>query len=147
MRYPGEHHVLPLFGLWRWAPYMIGKFYWKKKNARSFFLDTPVNLINKSNEMLFQKVQQRYTRLINTIYFLVLSLINHEIPYNLKILCWASTHLLSQSLPFLQLQVCDLKSKNLSKTRNANFSFSVYYYYFCCCCFTLQQIKGDIFKD
>ena len=33
-----------------------------------FFLATPVNLINKSNEMLFQKVQQRHTRLINTIY-------------------------------------------------------------------------------
>ena len=28
-----------------------------------------VTLISKSNEMLFQKVQQRYTPLINTIYF------------------------------------------------------------------------------
>ena len=27
------------------------------------------NIINKSNEMLLQKVQQRHTRLINTIYF------------------------------------------------------------------------------
>ena len=33
------------------------------------FLATPVILINKSNEMLFQKVQQRYTHLINTTYF------------------------------------------------------------------------------
>ena len=41
--------------------------------------------------------------------FLVLLLTNHETPFNLKILCWASTHLLSQSLPFLQLQVCDLR--------------------------------------
>ena len=39
MRYPGDHHVLPLFRPWRWAPYMRGKFYWKKyQNARSFFL-------------------------------------------------------------------------------------------------------------
>ena len=39
MRYPGDRHVLPLFGPWRWAPYMRGKFYWKKyQNARSFFL-------------------------------------------------------------------------------------------------------------
>ena len=52
-----------------------------------FFLAAPLNLTNKSNEMLFQKVQQRYTRLINTIYFLVLLLTNHETPYNLKILC------------------------------------------------------------
>ena len=57
--------------------------------------------------MLFQKAQQRYTHLINTYIFVVLLLTNHETPYNLKILCWASTHLLSQSLPFLQLQVCD----------------------------------------
>ena len=34
--------------------------------------------------MLFQNVQQRYTCLINTIYFLVLLLTNHETPYNLK---------------------------------------------------------------
>ena len=34
--------------------------------------------------MMFQKVQQRYTRLINTIYFLVLLLTNHETSYNLK---------------------------------------------------------------
>ena len=57
--------------------------------------------------MLFQKVQQNYTRLINTIYFLLLLLTYRETPYNFKILCWASTHLLSQSLPFLQLQVCE----------------------------------------
>ena len=45
----------------------------EKKNTRmqgpSVFLATSVNLINKSNEMLFQKVQQRYSRLRNTIYF------------------------------------------------------------------------------
>ena len=39
MRYPGDRHVLPLFGPWRWAPYMRGKFYCKKyQNTRSFFL-------------------------------------------------------------------------------------------------------------
>ena len=37
--------------------------------------------------MLFQKVQQRYPRLINTIYFLVLLLTNRDTPNNLKILC------------------------------------------------------------
>ena len=52
-----------------------------------FLQATPVNLINKSNEMLFQKVQQRYTRLIYTIYFLVLLLTNHETPYIFKELC------------------------------------------------------------
>ena len=36
-----------------------------------------------------------------------LLLTNHETLYNLNILPWASAHLLSQSLPFLQLQVCD----------------------------------------
>ena len=45
------------------------------------------NIINKSNEMLLQKVQQRHTRLINTIYFRSFLLTNHETPYNLKILC------------------------------------------------------------
>ena len=35
--------------------------------------------------MLFQKVQQRYTRLINTIYFLVLLLTNHETPSILQL--------------------------------------------------------------
>ena len=45
MRYPGDRHVLPLFGPWRWAPYMRGKFYWKKyQNARSFFLSHITNL-------------------------------------------------------------------------------------------------------
>ena len=39
MRYHGDHHVLPLFGPWRWAPYKRGNFHWKKyQNARSFFL-------------------------------------------------------------------------------------------------------------
>ena len=51
------------------------------------FLVTPVDLVNKSNEMLFKKVQQRYTRLINTIFSLVLLSTNHETPYNLKKLC------------------------------------------------------------
>ena len=51
-----------------------------------FSYATPVNLINKSNEM-FQKVQLRYTRQIITIYSLVLLFTNHETPYNLKILC------------------------------------------------------------
>ena len=74
-----------------------------------FFQATPVNLINKGNEMWFQKVQQRYTRPINTIYFLVLLLTNHETPYNLKNIV-LSFHLLSQSVPFLQLQVCGLKT-------------------------------------
>ena len=41
----------------------------KYQSVRSFLWATPVNLINKINEMLFQKVQQRYTRLINTVYF------------------------------------------------------------------------------
>ena len=63
--------------------------------------------------MLFQKVQQRYTRLINTMYFLVLLLTNHETPYNLKLLCRASTHLLNQLLPFLHLQICDLKVRSV----------------------------------
>ena len=53
----------------------------------------------------------------------VLLMTNHETPYNLKILCWASTHLLSQSLPFLQLQVCVCASTNIqlsfSSTRTA----------------------------
>ena len=51
------------------------------------------------------------------IYFLVLLLTNHETPYNLKLLWWASTHLLNQSLPFLHLQVCDLKA-NVSLSHN-----------------------------
>ena len=57
----------------------------KKKNTvvqGPFFQATPVNLINESNEMLFKKIQQRYTRLINKIYFLGLLLTNHETPYN-----------------------------------------------------------------
>ena len=56
--------------------------------------------------MLFQKVQQRYTRLINTIYFLVLL----EQSWNtsqLKNIVLSFHPPLSQSLPFLQLQVCD----------------------------------------
>ena len=45
MRYPGDRHVLPLFGPWRWAPYLRGKFYWKKyQNARSFFLSHTTEL-------------------------------------------------------------------------------------------------------
>ena len=46
---------------------MRGNF--RRKKIREydvlFVLATSVNVINKSNEM-FQKVQQRYTRLINT---------------------------------------------------------------------------------
>ena len=39
MRCHGDRHVLPLFGPWRWAPYMRGNFHWKKyQNARSSFL-------------------------------------------------------------------------------------------------------------
>ena len=45
------------------------KFSLKKyQNARSFFLSHPVNLINKSSEKLFQKVQQIYICLINMIF-------------------------------------------------------------------------------
>ena len=98
------HFLAPEGGHPTWEEYSTEK---NNRMQGPFFWATPVNFINKSKEILFQKVQQRYTRLINTIYFLVLLLTNHETPYNLKILCWASTRLLSQSLPFLQLQVCD----------------------------------------
>ena len=36
-----------------------------EKNARSFSLATLVNLINRSSDILFQKVQQIYNRLVN----------------------------------------------------------------------------------
>ena len=69
------------------------------------------------------KKYSKDTRLINTYISVVLLLTNHETSYNLKILCWASTHLLSQSLPFLQLQVCVCASTNIqlsfSSTRTA----------------------------
>ena len=64
--------------------------------------------------MLFQKVQQRYTRLINTIYvrcfitdqsWNTLQLKNIVLSFNPPF--EPTTHLLSQSLPFSQLQVCD----------------------------------------
>ena len=108
MRYPGDRHVLPLFGPWRWAPYMRGKFYWKKyQNARSFFLSH----ITKLNQQKQWDVVPKSTAKIDPSnkYNIFPSFImtNHETPYNLKILFWASTHLLSQSLPYLHLQVCD----------------------------------------
>ena len=98
MRYHGDHHVLPLFGPWRWAPYMRGNFHWKKYQcARSIFLSHT----SKLNQQKQWDVVSKSTAYISV----VLLLTNHETPYNLKILCWASTHLLSQSVPFLQLQV------------------------------------------
>ena len=62
--------------------------------------------------MLFRKVQQRYTCHLNTIYFLVLLLTNHETPLQLKNI------VLSQSLPFLQLQVCDPYPFQINDKRN-----------------------------
>ena len=35
-QYTGDHHVLPLFGIWRWAPYMRGKFHWKNIKMQGF---------------------------------------------------------------------------------------------------------------
>ena len=67
MRYHGDHHVLPLFGPWKWAPYMREK---NTKMQGPFFLSHTSNLINKSSDMLFQKVQQIYTRLVNMNTFL-----------------------------------------------------------------------------
>ena len=84
-----------------------------EKNTRMqvpFFLATPLNLINKSNEVLFQKVQQRYTRLINTICLRSFIIDQSRNTLQLKKYCAELTLLLSQSLPFLQLQVCDLKT-------------------------------------
>ena len=69
MRYQQDLHVYhflaPEEGHPTWEENSI------EKNSRMqgpLILATTVNLINKSREM-FQKVQQRYTRLINMIYF------------------------------------------------------------------------------
>ena len=109
MRYPGDRHVLPLFGPWRWAPYMRGKFYWKKyQNARSFFLSRTSKLNHQKQWNVVPKSTAKIDPSNKYNIFPSCLLTNHETPYNLKILCWASTHLFSQSLPFLHLQVCDL---------------------------------------
>ena len=56
MRYPGDLHVLLLFGPWRWAPYMRGKFYWKKyQNARSFFLSHTSKLHQQKQRVVVSK--------------------------------------------------------------------------------------------
>ena len=72
------------------------------------YLSTPVNLIYKSSEMLFQKIA---ANILPSNYYgffpISLLLTNYETLYNVNIVL-ISTHLLSQSLPFLQLQVCDL---------------------------------------
>ena len=111
MRYHGDHHdhhVLPLFGPWRWAPYMRGKFHWEKyQYARSFFLSHTSKLNQQKQWDVVSKSTTKIYPSNKYNFSIVLLLTNHETLYNLKILCWASTHLLSQSLPFLQLQVCD----------------------------------------
>ena len=223
MRYPGDRHVLPLFGPWRWAPYMRGKFYWKKyQNARSFFLshttklnqqkqwnvvpkstakidpsnkynifpsfiiDQSWNTLQLKNIVLsfhppFQPITALFTftglwptvavgwhdcsvvclhsgrrltglsgacavvegwhvctfevvvhvctevewlhwcklaglyigRVLHCLHVCTMAVGVHVcslvLTVTLKILCWTSTHLFSQSLPFLHLQVCDLQ--------------------------------------
>ena len=82
---------------------------------------TPVNffkniLINKSSEMLFQKVQQIDTPLINMSSFPYIYYWPITIHFTTYILYWASIHLLTQSLSFLQLQVFDQTSKYICKS-------------------------------
>ena len=100
MRYPGDRHVLPLFGPWRWAPYMRGKIYWKKsQNARSFFLSHTTKL----NQQKQWDVVSKSTAKIDPSnkYNIFPSFIIDQSwnTLQLKILCWASTHLLSQPHP------------------------------------------------
>ena len=70
MRYPGDRHLYHFLASEVGHPTLEVNLIEKKiQTARSFFQATPVNLINKSREMLFQKVQQIYIHLINIITF------------------------------------------------------------------------------
>ena len=60
------HFLVPEGGHPTWVENFTEKKY---QNARSFFWATPVKLINKRSEILFQKVQQIYIHLINMISF------------------------------------------------------------------------------
>ena len=84
---------------------MRGKFHLKIPNCKVFFLSHTSKLNNRSSEILFQKEQQILNPPNKSDFFPVIILLtNHEALYNLNIV-----HLLSQSLPSLQLEVCDLK--------------------------------------
>ena len=100
------HFLAPEGGHPTWEENSTEKKY---QNARSFFLSH----ISKLNQQKQWDVVSKSTTKIyqSNKYNIFPSFIitNHETPYSLKILCWASTHLWSQSLSFLQLQVCDLK--------------------------------------
>ena len=50
MRYPGDRHVLPLFGPWRWAPYMRGKFYWKNTRMQGPFFLSHTSKLNQQKQ-------------------------------------------------------------------------------------------------
>ena len=105
MRYPGDHHVYhflaPESGHPRWEENSTEKI----PNARSFFLSHT----SKLNQQCFKSTAKIYPSNNYNIFpsFIIDQSWN---TLQLKILCLASTHLLSQSLPFLQLQVCDLIS-------------------------------------
>ena len=82
MKYPGDHHEV---GHPIWEENFIGK---NIKMQGPFFSATPVNVINKSSEMLFQIVQQIYTLYQLKKYNLFpifLFLTNQETLYNLNI--------------------------------------------------------------
>ena len=81
MRYHGDHHVLPLLAPEGGHPTWEDTFIKNTKMQGPFFLATPVNVINISSDMLFQKVQQIYTRLVN----MNLLLTKYETLFNINI--------------------------------------------------------------
>ena len=100
------HLLAPEGGHPTWEENFIEK---KTQNARFFFLSHTSNLINKSSHMLFQKVQQNIYQPSKYEYFPKFYYWPITKHFSTSILCWVSTHLLSQSVLFLQVPVCDLK--------------------------------------
>ena len=83
MRYPGDRHVLPLFGPCRWAHYMRGKFHWNKntKMQDPFFKAAPVNLI----DVVSKSAGNIYPSGKYDVFPKIVLLTNHETLYNLDI--------------------------------------------------------------
>ena len=99
-------------------PLKVGTLHWKTTKMQGPFLSHTSKLNQQKQWDVVSKSAANIYRLINMIsspYFIIDQSRSTLQP---KILCWASTHLLSQSLPFLQLQVWDHKIESWCLSAN-----------------------------
>ena len=146
MRYPGDRHVLPLFGLCWWATYMRGNFIEKNtKLLGDFFFLSHTSKPNqqRQRDAVPKSAANIYPSNKYDFFPVILLLTNHEALFIIHIVLSFHPPFEPISAVFLQLQVCDPKSMQRQQYFFCLQTTTLYRRYFFCNTYATLRTELD----